>query len=64
MTEYTLIEQRFIRYEQGLPVFIVTIQVDTAADLPDPRESWSTGSMCMIAEDHTYKVLNSEREWV
>jgi hypothetical protein len=64
MTEYTLIEQRFIRYEQGLPVFIVTIQVDTAADLPDPRESWSAGSMCMIAEDHTYKVLNSEREWV
>lgn len=64
MTEYTLIEQRFVRYEQGLPVFIVTIQVDTADDIPDPRESWSAGSMCMIAEDHTYKVLNNEREWV
>ena len=64
MTEYTLIEQRFIRYEQGLPVFIVTIQVDTAADLPALRESWSAGSMSMIADTHTYKVLNNEREWV
>jgi len=45
-------------------VFIVTIQVDTAADIPEARESWSAGSMCMIADTHTYKVLNSEGEWV
>lgn len=64
MTEYTLIEQRFVRYEQGLPVFIVTIQVDTADGIPDPRESWSAGSMCMIADTHTYKLLNSEGDWV
>ena len=64
MTEYTLIEQKYVRFEQGSPVYLVTIQVDTAADIPDPRDSWSAGSMCMIADTHTYKVLNSEREWV
>lgn len=64
MTEYTVIEQRFIRYEQGQPVYLMTIMVDTAADLPQPRAAWSPGSMCMVADTHSYKVLNSEREWV
>ena len=42
----------------------VTIQVDTANDLPTPQNNWAPGSICIIAATHTYKVLNEQGEWV
>lgn len=60
---YTVIEDD-IRYIGDIKRNRIMIQVDTAGDVPDPDESWDTGSICMIAETHAYKVLNSEREWV
>ena len=44
--------------------FRVTIQVDTANDVPTPDANWAPGSICMIAATHTYKVLNEQGEWV
>lgn len=47
---------------------VVDIYVDTAADLPTASqiayEFMDTGSWAWIAEDRTFKTLNSEGQWV
>lgn len=61
---YHIISQECSVYDQnGEPLHKTVILVDTGADIPEPLDSWAIGSMCMIAETHTYKVLNNEREW-
>lgn len=58
------IDQECSVYDQnGEPLHKTVILVDTEGDIPEPLNEWAVGSMCMIAEDHTYKVLNNEREW-
>ncbi len=44
--------------------FRVTIQVDTANDVPTPDANWAPGSICIIAATHTYKRLSEQGEWV
>lgn len=62
---YQIISQECSVIDQnGEPLHRTVILVDSAADVPQPEDSWMPGSYCMIAEDHTYKVLNNEREWV
>lgn len=63
---YTIIERESScnADENGKVLQRVVILADTADDLPEPDASWAVGSICMIAETHKYKVLNSEREWV
>ncbi len=59
-----ILESVFYRYADGVPIRRVTIQVDTANDLPTPQTNWAPGSICIIAATHTYKRLNEQGEWV
>jgi hypothetical protein len=61
---YTIMEEQCSRIIEGTPIFRVTILVDTEDDLPEPETNWTPGSMALIAEDHTFRVMNNEREWV
>lgn len=61
---YTIIDQNFVMLRGSERVYRVSILVDTAADIPEPLATWEPGSMCLVAADHTFKVLNNEREWV
>ena len=59
----TILESVFCRYAAGVPIHRVTIQVDTANDVPTPDANWAPGSICIIAADHSYKRLNEQGEW-
>lgn len=63
---YTMIEKEssLNADENGKVLQRVVIQVDTSDDVPEADASWAVGSSCIIAEDHSYKILNNEREWV
>ncbi len=61
---YSIIEKSRVKFEDGTFYARVTILVDTESAIPAPEDNWVAGSMCMIADTHTYKVLNNEREWV
>lgn len=61
---YTVMDRTVSRRVGETTLSIVQIIADTAEDVPEPDESWDAGSMCMIAEDHSFKILNNEREWV
>ena len=61
---YTIMESSMTRYSEGVQMFRVVIMVDAATDIPEPNDAWDSGSMCLVAEDHSYKILNNEREWV
>lgn len=60
----TVIESSLDRFTSGAPMYRVVILVDTAADVPEPHTDWAPGSLCMIAADHAYKILNEQGEWV
>lgn len=65
MHMYHIIGQECSVYgETGEPLHKVVILVDTEDDIPEPQTDWMTGSYCMIAETHTYKILNNERTWI
>ena len=61
---YTIIEFTTTRFVDGKFMSRVTILVDTSAEIPTPDEAWEPGSICMIAEGHSYKILNHEGAWV
>lgn len=61
---YTIIEQKGAAEVGSVSKLMVFILADTASDIPTVKDAWAVGSICMIAETHKYKVLNSEREWV
>lgn len=61
---YTIMESSMTRYSEGVQMSRVVIMVDAATDIPEPNDAWDSGSMCLVAEDHSYKILNNEREWV
>lgn len=61
---YTELDKEYTKHVEGVGMYRVTIQVDTAADLPEPDASWEVGSICIIANTHAFKMLNSEKEWV
>lgn len=63
---YTVIEKKSScnADENGKVLQRVVIQVDTSDDVPEADASWEVGSMCIVAADHSFKILNNEREWV
>lgn len=61
---YTIIEQKGAAEVGSVSKLMVVILVDTASDIPTVNDAWAVGSLCVIAEDHSYKILNNEREWV
>lgn len=61
---YTIIEQKGAAEVGSVSKLSVVILVDTASDIPTVKDTWAVGSLCVIAEDHSYKILNNEREWV
>lgn len=60
---YTIIEQKGAAEVGSVSKLSVVILADTASDIPTVKDTWAVGSICMIAEDHSYKILNNEREW-
>lgn len=61
---YTIMEQEFVKFENNRTIVRVAILADTAADVPQPKSIWDAGSICIIASDHSCKLLNTEGEWV
>jgi hypothetical protein len=61
---YTIIEQKGAAEVGSVSKLSVVILADTASDIPTVKDTWAVGSLCVIAEDHSYKILNNEREWV
>ena len=61
---YTILDKEHIASKDEVSYDRVHIQVDTETDIPEPDASWVVGSSCFIAEDHSFKVLNSAKEWV
>lgn len=61
---YTIINSEFMGYEENITILRVDLVVDTAADIPNPEEHWSAGSMVLLADTHEIKVLNNKSEWV
>ena len=61
---YTIIEQKGAAEVGSVSKLSVVILADTASDIPTVKDAWAVGSLCVIAEDHSCKILNSEREWV
>lgn len=61
---YTIIEQKGAAEVGSVSKLSVVILVDAASDIPTVKDAWAVGSLCVIAEDHSYKILNNEREWV
>lgn len=60
---YTFIDGAQTSDSTGEKKKIVTISVSTENDIPEPEEDWACGSICLIANTHSYKMLNSEGEW-
>lgn len=64
---YTILENRFIRFEGSKSVCRVEFGCDTEADLP-PKETdkmiLAPFSMALIADTHEIKVFNHKGEWV
>ena len=61
---YTIIEQKGAAEVGSVSKLRVVILADTASDIPTVKDTWAVGSLCVIAEDHSYKILDSERKWV
>lgn len=62
---YSVKEQTPVRFDAEIgQIFRVVILADTAQDVPTASPTWDSGSICMIAEDHSYKILSNAREWV
>ena len=60
---HTIIEQKGAAEVGSVSKLRVVILADTASDIPTVKDAWAVGSLCVIAEDHSYKILNNEREW-
>lgn len=60
--KYIVTDQKFDRIENGITKFFVDVVADSEADIPEPLSYWSAGSVCLIADSKTFKVLNSERQ--
>ena len=61
---YTILEREHVAVNGVSTMYRLTIQVDTEADVPTPDDTWAIGSMCLIADGHGVKILNSKGEWV
>lgn len=62
---YTTTDIKMISSPNETPVYLVEITVDTAADIPQPRDCWAAGSKLEVLENGGSKYkLNHAREWV
>ena len=65
---YTILNRKFIKFEDNKSVQRVEIVCDTEADLPTPEEidseGFTVGSLAMITDTHEIKILNHAGEWV
>lgn len=61
---YQVIDQECSVYDKnGEPIHKTVILVDTEANIPQPKDEWQIGSICMISDTHIYKILSPERKW-
>lgn len=63
---YTMLDKDYAgQDESGKAMYRVTIQCDTAADMPEPGAHWAAGSTCEVLEDGGSKYrLSNSGEWV
>lgn len=65
---YTILNRKFIKFEDNKSIQRVEIVCDTEADLPTPEEidseGFTVGSLAMITDTHEIKILNHAGEWV
>ena len=64
MDNYTITSKKTHRFRGDGYTYIVTIIVDKVENIPEPKDDWEAGSMCIIANSHDYRWLNRERKWV
>lgn len=60
---YTIMEQVPTEVVGGVMHYRVTLCCDTENDIPDALDVWDAGSIAMVADGHSYKVLDSEGAW-
>ena len=61
---YSIMEQIKTRVTpDGVAHYRVTLICDTTDDIPTADASWDAGSIAMVADGHSYKVLDSEGAW-
>lgn len=60
---YTIMEQEPTEVVGGVMHYRVTLCCDTENDIPDALDVWDAGSIAMVADGHSYKVLDSEGAW-
>jgi len=61
---YEILESVFLTIKENMSIIRVFIQVDSEGDLPVPLDNWAVGSCAWIADEHSFRALNSERKWV
>lgn len=60
---YTFLEGSQTSTSEGEKKKVVAIAVSTESDIPVPENDWGCGSMCIIADYHSVKILNENGEW-
>lgn len=61
---YSIMEQIKTRVTpDGVAHYRVTLICDTTDDIPEALDTWDAGSIAMVADGHSYKVLDSEGAW-
>ena len=61
---YKIIKSDFKGFENDMAVSRVELVVDSAAEIPEPLDSWTIGSLALCADTQDILVLNINREWV
>lgn len=51
---YKIIKSDFKGFENDMAVSRVELVVDSAAEIPEPLDSWTIGSLALCADTHGY----------
>lgn len=61
---YTIMEKVPTEVVEGVMHYRVTLFCDTESDIPDALDVWAAGSFALIGAKHSFKMLNTQGEWV
>ncbi len=61
---YHIRDSRFVRFENGICIFIVELDCDTPSDLPTVQNNWEMGSIAHVISTGDFYSLNSSGIWV
>lgn len=64
MSNYKILTEKADGFRDGRTTKLVVILVTSESDIPqDIPAEWEPGSLCVIANSHTFKWLTKERAW-